>query len=303
MALKERTISYLRAVTVKGEDFDLEAVVEDLLKDYQDAASTELDQGNFFARIQHRDKYQQSTCLHIATWNYRESTSVVRQDNDNLPNTDLETIPPPSERDWLHGDAMVLISENHCLITPSGMRLPQVRKYLIRLINEYSSDTIELINVFDSNILEILDRDGVKEVSLNIGTYRWSTLTRNEEKRTKNRVGQLARSITSVLEDDETRDEMREEEFMNVVVTFKSGRGYQYLSTEDLNSIALEAIEEEEDMTQFVTKSGTRFSQGAFIHRKKVKLPAFGKTVFHNPTWSEMRIYFDELDQLGYLEE
>ena len=192
MPTRKRTINYLRAhwppldPPAENDAVSLESILRKCLNQMTSVESTELDFKGGKAAVRHRQTNQTGIYLHVATWTEKENASTVPHDNTQAGNADLGAAPPDPNWDYLDGDGMVLLSGNHCLIMPSGIRRDAVGLYLQLLIdhaqqhnNEIdipdNASSFQLIQIVRSDLAQQISREGLKHITfLDVAQY-WTT--------------------------------------------------------------------------------------------------------------------------------
>lgn len=134
----QRTISYLRAQWMNPPDTTLEQALRVCLRRCPSVGDTQLPLRNMTAELRHRRLRRNWICLHVAAWTEREPASIVPHGARGAE-ADLDANMPGAAWDYLDGDGMVLISDDHCLLMPSGLHPKSIEHY-IQLLLEYGRD-------------------------------------------------------------------------------------------------------------------------------------------------------------------
>ena len=263
------------------------------------------------AAVRHRRRTKRRVYLHIAAWTAGVSASIV----PHIPHgteADLGANPPPPDSDYLDGDGMVVISENHCLLMPSGLHIKSIELYL-RLFLEHARDNhgaqipqdiedFELISVANADVIRAIRSEGIKRIHLNVEQYL-ETMNRDEEDEatTLQRIGAF---LTDVLPtSDQLRRDIEDAANLRARLTISCDGRSSGLEPDNLIPIADKIFKEDEDKIAIETSTGRKVRNGELILKSQVNVADFAKTVHHGDAWEAMREYFRELNQGGMLEE
>ena len=224
----------------------------------------------------------------------------------------MSSQPPGRDWDYLDGDGMALISQNHCLLMPSGLRLKLMEGYIWSLLRHGRArnapipkemDHFQLIPTANREVVQRAYKQGVKKISLNVGQYM-ETAREWEESQRKIILEHLGINILKALftkEEDRLRIERAANVSAQLVIKLDTRR--RGLSPEGLVPLAREIAEESEDDVVIETGKGQRIQRGDLVMTKKVNVKAFAKTVDHIDAWHIMMEYFQDLKDSGVLEE
>lgn len=314
MLTKNRRISYMRPQWMNAPSLTLQKALSICLRKLKTVIDTRLPLTTGQADVRHRRVKKDAVYLHVAAWTPHESTSTVPHVKDESANEDLASEPAGDHWDYLDGDGMVLISGNHCLITPSGMRVQSIERYLRSLIEharEKGADLPEdmdkfgLVPIANNVVAEQIRQGGAKKIDINVGQYL-ETAREGTELVSETIFHKLSRQVLElILENDEDRQKIAEAENVNARLSIRLDTRRRGLTPSDLVPLveALDNDSEDEDDYVIETESGERIKKGRLILSKVVSIEAFEKTVHHNAAWELMRDYFNELDERGALEE
>lgn len=313
MTDKQRTISYLRAVWPGAEQANttFREVVTAALNALPNAQDTRLDIADRKAEIRHRQLRVDRACVHIASWREREEASTVPHPAPT-PAAHLQSLPPGPDYDFLRGDGMVLLSDDHCLLMPSGLHPKSMQRYLVDLLEHARTHGSQIPEeVSGMRFLPIADPQavnrvyeggGIKKIDMNVGRYLETSMNYEEERETI--VKRLGRTILeSLFTDDETRRRIEEADNVNAKLTISLDSRRPGLTGDELADLAQTAADENQDDVDIVTAQGQRIKRGELVLTKRVMVAEFGQTVHHNDAWDEMKEFFSELEANGYLDE
>lgn len=314
MLTKNRRISYMRPQWMNDPGLTLQGGLSICLRKVKNVVDTRLPLATGQAEVRHRSIKKDAVYLHVAAWTPHEAASTVPHAKPQGANEDLASEPAGDKWDYLDGDGMVLISGNHCLITPSGIRVRSIERYL-RLLIEHARergadlpddmDKFGLVPIANNLVAEQIRRDGAKKIDINVGQYL-ETVREGTERISETIFQKLGRQILeSILENDEDRQKVAEAENVNARLSIRLDTRRSGLTPSDLVPMVevLDNDSEDEDDYVIETKTGERIKKGRLILSKVVSIEAFEKTVHHNAAWELMRDYYNELDERGALEE
>ena len=314
--LKERTMSYLRAYWPDLKDANLQNMLIRCLKQYPHVESTRVELEAGQAEIRHRKISNNFLFLHIAVWTERQAASTVPH-NVSGENSDLQSHSPAEDWDYLDGDGMILIKENHCIFMSSGMRSKSMEQYLQNLIIRAKNDGLEFSEEINSlkllpisnpsNVKKLLEQGGVKRIKLRSYNYK-ETIQETERYKQQNLKKSLGKDLLkqfleSLAFSDEKKHSIEQAENVQaeLVISFNSRRSGE-LKPGEFDDFS-RAIAEQDEEFEIETKSGERVRYGDLLLTKKAQITRFANTVSHNHAWEEMENYFHEINSKGYLEQ
>ena len=308
---KDRTISYLRAHWAHEQWMSIEDALRHCLECMPDSEDTQLPVRDMHAEVRHRRLAHRWVGLHVAAWTQGESASIVPHAVDGAE-ADLDELDPDDAWDYLDGDGMVLVSEDHCLLMPSRFHPKSIERYIQILLaharDEIGADipdhieSFELIPIVNENVLRQIRREGVKKIDLNIGQYLETK--RHGEEAEATILQRLGWDIfDGLLTKEVHRRKIQEAENLKakLVITFDSRRAG--IESDDLTPIAKAIADESENDIIIETGTGKRIQRGQVMLKKPVKVAAFAKTVHHCDAWDRMEAYLGELREGGMLDK
>ena len=229
---------------------------------------------------------------------------------------DLSTQPPPRDSEYLIGDGMLLVSEDHCLLMPSRMRTKLIERYLQGVVAfagkhgriPEGMEAFELLPIVRDKVVKQIRQEGVSSLHLNLGQYLETALSGAEDA-PKSLLTRMANAIAEQFEGALSREQMALAANLNVGLTIRLDKRYRRrpgtLRPQDLARLGEEITsnaERDEDVV-IETGSGQRIRHGELALTKSVRVEAFGQTVRHEHAWQKMAEYLDELEGSGALEE
>ena len=304
---KQRTISYLRATWARPSGMSLQEALGRCTEQLPDLHDTRLPLRDGHAEVRHWDLNRRWVRLHVAAWTDGEPASTVPHAAN-----DLQIQMPDASWDYLDGDGMMLVSDDHCLLMPSGLHPKSLERY-VQLLLAHGRDEHEagipehiesfgLLPVANEQIVQQIRRQGVKKINLNVGQYMETA--RRHEDTGSTIIRQLGRAILeTLLEREEDRRQIEEAANVQAKLIITCDTRRPGIQPEHLTPIAAGIAAENEQDIEIETGTGQRIKQGQVVLKKPVEVASFGKTVHHGDAWDQMAQYFDELREGGMLEE
>ncbi len=311
---KKRTISYLRAVWPpgQGQTGTLEQALRTALQSLPNAGETRISKGERHVEVRHRELSGSQVRLHIAAWTGGESISTVPHKADKQ-DADLSSLAPGEDWDYLDGDGMVLVADNHCLLMPSGLLLKSMENYLKNLLQKCSNEganipdnsaQFRLVSIASPPTVKIIREQGIKQFDLNVAQYRETIELGGEDGRPKTILRYLTGDLWKLLiADEKSRKEILEASNVTASLIVKLNTRRPGLEAGELADIVRPIIEEEGDQINIVTGTGQRIRSGKLLLKETVTVEQSTKTVSHLAAWRQMGKYFAKLKDDGILEE
>lgn len=292
---KRRTISYRRAVWDRKESSYQGTLREAVQSCLEVVGSRETPLRNGLAQVRHKlaRSGPPRLFLHVAAWTPKESASTVPHDSRT---GDLDQRSPGEKWDFLDGDGMYLICEDHCLIIPSGIHPRTLERYLWVVLGEAGgferARNFGFVNVFDRHVAERVAREPIKSVELDLSGY-WASGSIEEQ-------SLASRFLHSFFGTNEAL--WLDSDNLIARLTVKRHGRRLGLSNENFSSLARRfADENEANVVELVMESGKRIKYDRLIVSKPVDVTSVGKTIKYNEAWEEMDFYLTELADSGIL--
>lgn len=246
--------------------------------------------------------------LHIAAYTPGEQASVVPRLR-GVSSGDIKTVEPPDGCEFMDGDTMVLVAGNHAIICSSGLHEKHAERYMCRIIEtagvEQHAEKFSLCKTADVNKIALLNRQGVKSISLNASLHS-ATMDHLERTTVSKKLGGgMADQLLALISRDQEQIDLEQAENLSLKLTlsFDRRRNGAAFGREKLESLAKRMVEEDDDGFTIETLSGESVKSDDIILKKKISLPKFGKTVYCCDAWREIENYYLELKQGGLLEQ
>jgi len=259
--------------------------------------------------------------FHIASYVPGEPTSTIDKDRTAQRAT-ITVEPAPDGKDFLDGDIFVLVKDNHVIICPSRARENVARNYfssvLLKFDKKNEASSLELCKVANSNKLNMLEKEGVKEIILDTSLYEASLMQLNKKHEKVSTIkAVIAQQLMRIFAQDPTLSNISEIENLNISLSIKfdgqegkkkhaspifgdSGRK-RLLKTSE--KIIAEYEEDREDGFTIVTGSGNTITADQVRISDNSNIEAFGKSLSCSDAWDKLSNYFDRLKSNGVLSQ
>ncbi len=303
---KTRTLSYRRAIFLAPE-------ADKTLADYLTKAKKKIpglikftyDSGLVLEERHHRHKPEVGHFLHIVAYTPGEQASIV----PHIPG-DLCTAPPPEEADFLDGDIMVLIAGNHVTICANSLHEKKVERFLDKYFEVAAIESVSrhfnLSKVANINKIKMIEKQGVKEISLDASLFDASIQYSERTTIRKKLGGALLDEVKALFRKDDGTSDIQESENLtaHLILKYDGRRKDIAVGRQRLEDISKKIVEEEEEEGFTIkTVSGETLRGNDIALRKSVKIDKFGKSVWYDQTWRELEAYYRELFHSGLLDQ
>ncbi|MBN3145347.1 MULTISPECIES: hypothetical protein [Pectobacterium] len=315
---KIRTVSYRRAHWNNTQQFphDLQTYLNSALQNCSTTVSRTFSYADYHIQgistkadfIRSRNGNQKSVLLmQLVKYEPNGQANTVNKPSTNQQGS-VGTENPPAQKDWIDGDVFVLICGNHLLTCASNIRDSSASKFIISLLNQSGNGVGSCVN-FDrvgaADKLQLLHREGVKSIELGAGLYE-TTLDWFQSDVKKNILRKLSDAITDCFADDDELRQVAANENINakVVLNFDSRKKGGELGIERMQQLGANLIRDEENTDYvIVTRENKRITLDEIQLKKNIHVLKHGKTVDKTDAWDKLKLYFEELDRDGLLNQ
>ena len=309
---KEKIVSYRRANWII--DNPASATLEALLKQAGSKLTTAEDRTIFRGgqemvladlRVGDGGHY-----VHVTVDTPGDRASVVPKARKKLTEIKVGTVAPPSDSEFMDGDAALYVNENHVCLCTTGIQDGSVSYFLRELFKKanlrHDADKFELKKVADASRLKLLQSQGAKEIHLNAVV---SKATLHYNKRQKHTIGvlgavaKLVRPIYDSSENDVNEDAME----VDVILVTNGARKGQVLGAKRMQILAKDLLQNSKDDDDeydyaIITNTGQKISRDEIFIKSKVHIKAKGKSFDRDPAFKELFAFFKNLKSAGILE-
>lgn len=300
---------YRRAAWVQGKNGNLESELIAAHKTLSTTATRTFPHNDGEMQGLSFELSEKGLCIHIASYVPHQSTSLVPfPSNAQTKNTTPQS--PPESHSYLEGDIFAVIRGNHIVLCPSGARETVAVSYITHALRKSGKEKLitkfSVEPVVNIDKLKIIQKEGVKKISLNASLYEAST-DYLERKTTKmNLLNGLASEVLTLFSNDNDERLRDIGEFENlsvrVEISFDSRKRGGELGRERLEKTAEKVISDnEDDGFQITTASGKKFTPNAIRINESVNIKSFGNSVDRIDAWNELKKYLDSLHESGAL--
>lgn len=302
-ARRDKTLHYRCAIWFEDAQ-TLESYVRNALQQLPTAEDRTVEAGeDHFIRCLHaRRRHNGGVFLHITADTPGESATTVPKQL-NAADVDVGQAPPPADGEFMDGDIFVFVRDNHvCFCSGSGlMREGSLQRFLAELFDKAglgeNSAAFVLEKVADAQALALIEAQGVKRISLNASVYAAVTHYAGRNQQPVSALMQAGRRLYNAVWADDNED--RNDNLLLQVSVQADGRikANKELGFQRLEELARQIVQTEQDGDDYtiITNDDQRISPGKFSLQKTVSLPALGKSVSREPTWSELMAFYHGL--------
>jgi hypothetical protein len=308
--VREKTISYRRAEWFGGATgINLERCIRDAHKALKTTGDRYVFHGDQIARsAKHKDASAGGLLLHITTETPGEPASVVPKVSPTSEEIDLTTEQPPTDGEWLDGDAFLFVKGDHVCMCTTDIRDGAVKFFLYEFFKKAKlrKDSIkfDLMKIADMKKIKLLHSQGVQEIIVKAAMYKASNNYVRRKTRTMGIAGAVAKAAKAIFgkPNDVSPDGLK------VLVSIKTDKRFgkdaflvgesivEKLATDVLNS------PEKDDDFVIMTKTGQKITPKEIFMRSSVPIESDGKTVKCEKAWKELVKFYDSLTKAGVLQ-
>lgn len=236
--------------------------------------------------------------LHLVAFTPDDQISLVPNAAGDVVEADLRLARAPDGTEFLDGELFLLIAGNDVLVCRSGLAEKALTSYVLRLaqVAGYENEDVvfELLKRADIDKLDLIQRDGVRQVSMKTVAYRTSIEDVVERNKSLRALRSLYGEIQAVFGFEDVEELDQQNLKVEALVTFDKLRG-SAVSQRNLVQMAESMIEDEEEGFMIETLSGKKIRASDMVLSKSVRLDQFGKSIHHNTAWGALQEYDREL--------
>ena len=307
---REKTLSYRRAGWFNVSGLTLERCLKDahnILKGVEDRTIIYGDQ--YVRSVKHRNVTGGGLLVHLTGETPGEATSVVPKVAPGSAELDLKTAKPPSDGEWLDGDAFLFVKGDNVCVCATGFHDAAIRYFLYELFKKAKlrreSIDFELLKVADISKVKMLHSQGVKELEIRAELYKATADYVRRRTHVVAGLGAAGKHLKAFLKkpDDVTPDGLK------VILTIKTdkrfGKKSFVLGERRIEELATDVVKNHEQADDYVivTKTGQRITPMEIFMKTKVEIESDGKTVNCEKAWEELVNFFKYLNSTGALEQ
>ena len=178
-AQKTKKLYYRRATWEKQEKATLQSLLNEAHETLTTTGQRTFQTANGEikgARVESSDK---GLLMQIAAYAPGEPTSTIDK-NKRAKAATITAEPAPEGKDYLDGDVFVLVTGNHVILCPSGVRESVATNYFSYALTKVGktnvATTLELDKVAKTSKLKMIQEEGVKEILLQSSLYEASLM-------------------------------------------------------------------------------------------------------------------------------
>ncbi len=259
--------------------------------------------------------------LQIASYVPGEEASLI-DSNRKAKRSNVSAQRAPGGNEYLDGDVFAFVKENHVVLCPSGVREQVLERYIWHILHAMKQATIanslELDKVAKADKLEMISKEGVKEIILNSSLYDASVLDISEKsEKISGLKHKIAEQIKAIFAKNENLKEIKEKENLNVTLSIKfdgkeaqkhqKDQSFGLVGKERLEQSARRIVGEYEsdeiDGFTIVTGSDNRITADEIRVSNSYRIRTLAKSLNRTSAWKQLKAYYDRLDKEGVLSQ
>jgi len=239
--------------------------------------------------------------LHLVAFTPEDTISIVPNAQQDALDADLRLVSPPDESHFLDGELFLLVAENNVLVCRSGLSEKALVSYIIHLAHkagyENEHTIFELMKRADIDQLELINREGVRQVTMRSVAYKTSIDYITEQSRGLKVIGGIWNEMQTVFGLEHETDPRDADLKVEAIVKFDKRRGSE-VSQRQIEVMAKSLINDDNDIDFTIeTLSGKKIRAADMVLSKSVRLDQFGKSVHHLTAWGALQSYYRELSR------
>ena len=260
--------------------------------------------------------------MQVTSFTPGEAASVIESKKDK-PLTRVDSQDAPDGKDFVDGEAFILVKNNHVLFCLSTARETLVKKYLPDLlINSLfvrEGENLQLLPVANQDKMKMIAREGIKELELNATMYEASLAAQNRDRvidGPTDILASIAHKFKAALALDDDLNDIDERENLNVklAISFDGSEarlkenkqidGFGDAGKEHLQELSkLLVIDDDAPEYRLVTNNNNIITPNDVKVSDNKKIDTLGKSLSKQSAWQTLLFYYNELENAGILEE
>ncbi|HEX4104778.1 MAG TPA: hypothetical protein VHX92_00975 [Rhizomicrobium sp.] len=308
---RSKTISYRRALWFTPAQVLQDCVTEALQKLTTVPGRTILYSGQH-VRCAKTQNSKGGLLLHLTAETPGEFASVVPKVKTDATEIDLKSEKPPTDGEWLDGDAFVYIKGDHICLCTTSMRDGPVKIFFWELFAKAKmakeKTKFDLVKVADIKKVNLVKKAGVKELEIRATLFKATADYNNRKSQAIGFAGALGKHMKAFLgKPNDVNDDG-----LKVGLVFKTDKRFGAkavaLGESEIETLAADLIknvEKDHEHYDYVIKTnkGQRITLEEIFMKSTVEIEAHGKTVQCNKAWKELVKFYEGLEETGALEE
>lgn len=300
---KLRTLSYRRATWFSGAPSkSLREILKTALGKFSTVASTKIVRADdsVIKIVHRRAKADEPIYIHISLYTPGEGASTVPV-ADALEEVDLGVVAAPEGREFLDGDAMLLINGNDVIICTSNIHENTAVQYLRDLVasSKQGKDdhSFDLLKIANREIVGKLIKEGVKKITLDAHAFSESLRPTGDDNKSlfSSAKAGMTRLLNALVGQDADADEVSERAEVEAAITIRA----DLRRRDGAEVVAAESAERVLDLFdsgyEIETVSGIKITPDEIAVRRRLSFPSDGKTVKYRPVWTALAKFYNSL--------
>ena len=250
---------------------------------------------------------------HVAQYSPDQPTSLVPKAAQK-PTANTSPLSPPSGQEFLDGDLMFLLWQDHLLLCLSGAREPVLSHYLelgaqkIGMPSLATACSLEPVANLDK--FRLIRTEGIKKIRLEESLSEAAYVELDEATPSSDRglrglrnriMASIAEAWETYFEEDKDLQEIGERENINVKLdlVYDRRRKGGDLGMRRMEATGAALIQQEHEGFKIVTGSEKTIESGELKISRKVDIQPFGSSIDRNDAWKALLETFYDLRSEG----
>jgi hypothetical protein len=257
--------------------------------------------------------------LQIASYVPGEATSTIGK-NKRGRRASIDAQAAPDGKDFMNGDIFVLVKDNHVILCASGVREPTATAYFFNVLvkaKEKMAGSLSLEKVAKMSKLQMIKREGVKEIQIGASLYEASRIELNKDtSKIDSLRARFADQVRRIFEEDPDFKEIKESENLNISLSIKfdgaEGRKvHKDPHFGDVGRLRLQKTSEafireanqngDDEGFTIVTRNNNRITESEIRVSSSFQVDVLGKSLNFRDAWEKLVTYYEELKNDGVL--
>lgn len=303
MASKIRTLSYRKCDWFSNPPTqDLQGLLATALGKAKTVAATKIVRadGSTFKILHRRVSANQPVYLHISIHTPGEAASTLPT-NDAVSECDLDTSSAPKGKEFLDGDAMLLVTGNDVIMCVSNMHESTVAYYLREFIKgakiSKDAESFDLLKIANKKIVHKLMKHGVRKITLDAHAFEQSLKAGTVKDRSLAAAAKAgaAKLFGALVNQDVNANRFAAQADLVAAVTLRADMRRHGGGDVIAGRTASKIVDMFDSGYEIETVKGIKITPEEIMVRQKFSFPAHGKTVEYKKVWTQLALFYNQL--------
>ncbi|MEW5894454.1 MAG: hypothetical protein AB1650_01665 [Candidatus Omnitrophota bacterium] len=222
---------------------------------------------------------------------------------------DVTTIAPPKNNNYMEGEIFFMVNNNDLVLCPSGVRESVAIEYIKEILKRSYRDDIDLFYsiepVADFDKYRLLQREGVKKISLNAALYEASVNYSDRHSAKKMFFNDITNDIRSLFLKDSDEDlrhiDQKENISLKLELSFDSRKKGGQVGKKRMLGLSKKLMDQDNGFS-ITTAKGNVITAEDMRLKMKVEIPVQGKSLSREAVFNCLGHYYKELTRTGLTE-